>query len=203
MLFQTIGTIGAGPVARAVARHAAEAGHPVRVSNNHGPDTLDDVIRTIGPGASAVSFDDAVATDIVLLAAPFVAVPAIGRRLDDWTGRVVVDMTNQFAEMNPYRGFAAVSPLTGSEWVAQHLPGATVIKAFNAMFADRTAAEPRHEEGAQVVFFAGDDAPAKADFAELVAGFGFAPIDLGGLREGGGLMQLGGALNGKHFLLQK
>jgi predicted dinucleotide-binding enzyme len=50
----------------------------------------------------------------------------------------VVDMTNQFAEVNPYRGFADMSPSphTGSEWVAQHLPGAKVIKAFNAMSPD-------------------------------------------------------------------
>jgi 8-hydroxy-5-deazaflavin:NADPH oxidoreductase len=200
--FETIGTIGAGPVARAVAAHAARAGHRVLVSNSRGPDGLAETVDAIGPGASAASFEDAAAADVVLLAVPFVAVPAVGRRLPDWTGRVVVDMTNQFAEVNPYRGFADVSPLTGSEWVSRHLPGAKVIKAFNAMFATYTAAEPRHAEGAQVVFFAGDDAPSKAGFTELVSGFGFAPIDLGGLREGGALMQLGGALNGKHFLFQ-
>jgi len=200
--FTTIGTIGAGPAAQAVAAHAAKAGHRVLVSNSRGPDTLGDVVNTIGPGASAASFDDAVAADVVLLAVPFLAVPAVGRRLPGWAGRVVVDMTNQFAEVNPYRGFVDVAPLTGSEWVAQHLPGATVIKAFNAMFATYTAAEPRHAEGAQVVFFAGDDAPSKTGFAEMVSGFGFAPIDLGRLREGGALMQLGGALSGKHFLFQ-
>lgn len=202
MQFKTIGTIGAGPAARAVAKHAVKAGHPVLVSNGRGPDTLGDALAAIGPGASAAAFDEAVAADIVLLAVPFIAVPEVGRRLDDWTGRIVVDMTNQFAKVNPYRGFADVSPLTGSEWVAQHLPGATVIKGFNSMFATYTAAEPRHAEGAQAVFYAGNDAPAKAAFAELVSGFGFAPIDLGDLREGGALLQLGGALSGKHFLVQ-
>ncbi|MEV0402609.1 hypothetical protein [Actinoallomurus sp. NPDC050550] len=39
------------------------------------------------------------------------AVPAVGRRLGDWTGRVVVDMTNQCARFDPYRGFADVAPL--------------------------------------------------------------------------------------------
>jgi predicted dinucleotide-binding enzyme len=203
MKFKTIGTIGAGPAAQAVATHAARTGHPVLVSNSRGPDTLGDVVKTIGPGASAASFDDAVAADIVLLAVPFGAVPAVGRRLPDWAGHVIVDMTNQFAEVNPYGGFVDVAPLTGSEWVAHHLPGATVIKAFNAMFATYTAAEPQHDEGAQAVFFAGDDAPSKSGFDELVSGFGFAPIDLGGLREGGALMQLGGALSGKHFLFQE
>ena len=117
--FKTIGTIGAGAPAQAVAAHAARAGHPVLVSNSRGPSTLGDAVAAIGPGASAATFEEAAAADLVLLAVPFGAVPAVGRRLGDWTGRVVVDMTNQFARSDPYRGFADVSPLTGSEWVAQ------------------------------------------------------------------------------------
>jgi predicted dinucleotide-binding enzyme len=114
---------------------AGAAGYPVLVSNSRGPETLGDVVAAIGPGAKAATFDEAAAADLVLLAVPFGTVPKVGRRIPDWTGRVVVDMTNQFAQSDPYRGFADVSPLTGSEWVAEHLPGATVLKAFNAMFA--------------------------------------------------------------------
>lgn len=202
MQFETIGTIGAGPVAQAVATHAVRAGHPVLISNSRGPGTLGETVTAIGPGATAASFEEAVSADVILLAVPFTAVPAVGRRLTDWAGRVVVDMTNQFAQVDPYRGFADVSPLTGSEWVAQHLPGSKIIKAFNAMLATYAAADPRHADGTQAVFFAGDDLPSKTSFTEMVSGFGFAPIDLGGLREGGALMQLGGPLNGKHFLFQ-
>ncbi|WP_344313719.1 NADPH-dependent F420 reductase [Fodinicola feengrottensis] len=198
----TIGTLGAGAVAQAVARHAARAGHPVRMSNSRGPETLGDLVAAIGPGVTAATFEEAVAADLILLAVPFGAVPAIGQRLADWTGRVVVDMTNQFAQSDPYRGFADVSPLTGSEWVAEQLPGVTLLKAFNAMFASYMAADPRHGEGNQAVFVAGDDETAKAAFAGTVSGLGFAPVDLGALRAGGALMQLGGPLSGKHFLLQ-
>ncbi|KUM99407.1 NADP oxidoreductase [Streptomyces yokosukanensis] len=202
MQFKSIGTIGAGAPVQAVAAHAVRAGHPVLLSNSRGPDTLRDTVAAIGPGASAVEFEEAVTADLVLLAVPFKAVPDVGRRLDDWTGRVVVDMTNQFAAYNPHRGFADVSPLTGSEWVAEQLPGVTLIKAFNAMFADYMAADPRHSEGAQAVFLAGDDEPAKSAFKRTISGLGFAPIDLGALREGGALMQLQGPLSGKHFLFQ-
>ncbi|MFD7288712.1 NADPH-dependent F420 reductase [Streptomyces sp. NPDC059863] len=202
MRFKSIGAIGAGPPVQAVAAHAVRAGHPVLLSNSRGPDTLRDTAAALGPGASAVEFEEAVAADLVLLAVPFGAVPEVGVRLGDWTGRVVVDMTNQFAEYHPHRGFADVSPLTGSEWVAEQLPGVTLIKAFNAMFAGCMAADPRHSEGNQAVFLAGDDEPAKAAFQELLTGLGFAPIDLGALREGGALMQLRGPLSGKHFLFQ-
>jgi hypothetical protein len=174
----------------------------VFMSNSRGPGTLGDIVAAVGPGVSAATFEEAVAADLILLAVPFGAVPAVGQRLEDWTGRVVVDMTNQFAHSNPYRGFADVSPLTGSEWVAEHLPGVTLIKAFNAMFATYIAPDPRHDEGNQAVFVAGDDETAKAAFAQTISGMGFAPVDLGALREGGALMQLGGPLSGKHFLFQ-
>ncbi|MFJ8545913.1 NAD(P)-binding domain-containing protein [Streptomyces sp. NPDC093586] len=82
MEFKTIGTIGAGAPARAVAAHAARAGHPVLVSNSRGPSTLGDAVAAIGPGASATTFEEAVA-DLVLLTVPFGAVPAVGRRLGD------------------------------------------------------------------------------------------------------------------------
>lgn len=53
-----------------------------------------------------------------------------------------------------------------------------------------------------MAFYAGDDADAKAAVAGLLNQFGFATLDLGGLCEGGRLMQLDGALSGKHLLPQ-
>ncbi|MGW1169924.1 hypothetical protein [Streptomyces sp. NPDC002550] len=43
---------------------------------------------------------------------------------------------------------------------------------------------------------------AKVAVAALPDEFGFAALDLGGLGEGGRLMQLDGALSARHFLLQ-
>jgi predicted dinucleotide-binding enzyme len=62
--------------------------------------------------------------------------------------------------------------------------------------------DPRHQAGRQVLFLAGDDADAKTTVKDLTAAFGFAPVDLGSLREGGRLMQLGGPLSGLHALKQ-
>ncbi|MFV5994885.1 hypothetical protein ACNPQM_21095 [Streptomyces sp. NPDC056231] len=75
------------------------------------------------------------------------------------------------------------------------LPGARIVKAFNTLFAAFIAADPQHEEGRQVVFYAGDDADAKAAVAALLNQFGFAALDLGSLREGGRLMRLDGPLS--------
>jgi predicted dinucleotide-binding enzyme len=78
-----------------------------------------------------------------------------------------------------------------------------VIKAFNAMYARAIAADPVHGAGRQVVPYAGDDLEAKRLFDETISGFGFAPVDMGPLREGGRLTQIdGGPLSGLHLLRQ-
>jgi 8-hydroxy-5-deazaflavin:NADPH oxidoreductase len=64
------------------------------------------------------------------------------------------------------------------------------------------AADPRHTDGRQVVFYAGDDSTACADFDQLIGGLGFAPVYVGGLRDGGRLMQLGGPLSTLHVIKQ-
>ncbi|MFJ9719255.1 hypothetical protein ACIRPQ_25520 [Streptomyces sp. NPDC101213] len=75
-------------------------------------------------------------------------------------------------------------------------------QGLTTMFATCTAPDPRHRDGNQVVFLAGDDESTKTPFTRLLTESGFAPVGLGALREGGALMQLGGPLSGKHFLLQ-
>lgn len=81
-------------------------------------------------------------------------------------------------------------------------PGATVIKAFDAMYATYLRPNPRHPEDCQVVFYAGDDNAACANFDQLIDGLDFAPVRVGGLRDGRKLMRLGGPLNALHVLKQ-
>ncbi|MFE8945006.1 NADPH-dependent F420 reductase [Streptomyces sp. NPDC007856] len=196
-----IGVLGAGEVGQAVADQAVRHGHEVVIGNSRGPDTLQALVTKLGPMARAATAEEAAEPGLVFLSVPFFAVPKL-TGLTDWSGKIVVDTTNQFAAANPWRGRYDVGELTGSEWVAEHLPGARVVKALNTLFAPFIAADPRHAEGRQVAFYAGDDTDAKAIVAGLLGEFGFAALDLGGLREGGRLMQLDGALSAKHLLLQ-
>ncbi|MGA5699773.1 NADPH-dependent F420 reductase [Peterkaempfera bronchialis] len=122
--------------------------------------------------------------------------------LPDWQGRIVVDATNQFTRLPPDTRIADLGDLTGSEYVASLLPGARVVKAFNTLYGPYIAADPRHPAGRRVLFYAGDDPDAKARVHRLADQFGFAPVDLGSLRDGGRLMQLGGPLSGLHLLKQ-
>jgi predicted dinucleotide-binding enzyme len=201
-MFSTIGIIGSGPVAQAVARHALKAGRRVVLSNSRGPGSLTELVAQLGDGAHAGTVQEAAAAELVVLAMPFTKVPDVAAEVADWSGHLVIDATNQFAESDPYDGRADIGELTGSEWVAQQLPGAVLVKAFNAMYSKYLAADPVHDEGRQVVFYAGNDADAKQQFAELVESFGFAGVDVGALREGGALLQLDGHLNALHVLRQ-
>jgi predicted dinucleotide-binding enzyme len=198
---RTIGVLGAGEVGQAIAGKALHHGHDVLIGNSRGPRTLEALVARLGPKARAVTAEEAAKPDLVFLSVPFFAVPEL-TDLTTWSGKIVIDTTNQFAAANPYRGRYDVGDLTGSEWVARHLPGARVVKALNTLYGPFLAAEPRHAEGRLVAFYAGDDADAKGTVAALLDQFGFAALDLGGLRDGGRLMQLDGALSGKHLLLQ-
>jgi predicted dinucleotide-binding enzyme len=202
-MFASIGIIGSGPVGRAVATRALSARIPVIVGNSRGPDTLTELVEQLGEGASAGTVAQAADADLVIVAIPFIRVPELAGEVPDWSGRVVVDATNQFAQYEPtYSGLADLGDETGSEWVARHLPGATVIKAFNAMYAEYIMADPRHHDGRQVLFFAGDDDAVNTDFAAFGEALGFAPVLVGSLREGGRLMQLGGPLSALHVVKQ-
>lgn len=197
-----IGTIGAGNVAQAIARHAVKHGHEVVLSNSRGPASLAELAADLGPLAGAGAVAEAAAAELVILAVGWSQIPDAVADLPSFDGRIVIDTTNQFASLPPNAKIADLGDLTGSEYVGSLLPGARVVKAFNTLYGQYIAADPRHEAGRQVLFLAGDDVDAKSTVKDLTAEFGFAPVDLGSLREGGRLMQLGGPLSGLHVLKQ-
>lgn len=192
------GSIGSGTIGQAVGRHVLNAGHDLILSNGHGPDSLSSIVSELGPRAAAGTVTEAAGADVVLLAVPWPKVPEALEGLPDWGGRTLVDATNQFPA-----GPVELGERTGSELVASLAPGARVVKAFNTLYAAYIEPDPRHEAGRQVLFYAGDDLAAKAGFRDLFDGIGFAPVDVGLLREGGRLMQIdGGPLSALHVLKQ-
>ena len=193
-----IGTIGAGTV----ARHALPSGHQVMLSNRRGPAALAELIEQLGPAATAATPAQAASAEVVVLAVAWPDIPTAVGGLPDWDGRVVIDTTNQFLSRPPPARIADLGEVTGSEYVASLLPGARVVKAFNTLHGRYIAADPVHDAGRQLLFLAGDDPSAKTQVADMAAAWGFAPVDLGTLREGGRLMQLGGPLSGLHALKQ-
>jgi hypothetical protein len=69
---------------------------------------------------------------------------------------------------------------SNAEELAALLPGASVVKAFNTVFASHQS-DPI-AEGVQLDgYVAGDDADAKAKVLDLVASIGLDPVDVGPL----------------------
>ncbi|MEB0010552.1 hypothetical protein QN379_22765 [Glaciimonas sp. Gout2] len=80
------------------------------------------------------------------------------------------------------------------------LPGAKVVKAFNQLPAAVLTSNPSQHEGRRVVFVASNDDDASITVAGLAEQFGFAPILLGKIAEGGLLLRLTGPLMLKNLI---
>ncbi len=193
-----VGIIGAGHVAQTLAKHIVKSGNEVILSNSRGADSLKEVVKQLGDGAFAGNVEDAAKQEIVILAVWWDHVKNALVGLPDWEGRILIDATNQLSAEGGTPHVADTSPLTGSEVIAGMAPGAHVIKAFNTLFGQYM--DGTTEKGKRVLFFAGDDKISKEKAQELFHVMGFYPVDLGNLRDGGALMQVGGALNATHFV---
>lgn len=195
-----IGILGAGHVGLALGRRLTGAGHRVKLSSARGPQALAPVAQ--GIGAEAVSVTEAAAGDLVLLAVPWPAVPDTLDPLPDWQGRILVDVTNPFVTVNPLE-LADLQGRSGSVIVAEHAPGARVVKAFNTITMANFEKGPRQGEARRVLFVSGDDVASKQTVQQLITELGYGAIDLGGLDEGGRMQQPGGPLAGRDLLVNQ
>jgi len=195
----TIGIVGSGAIGAAFARTLARAGIQATISNSRGPDSLKELVRDLGPSIKAGTREEAARSDVVFVAVNWTKLPAALAGLPDWNGRIVIDANNPIEA--PLFKPVDLKGRVSSEIVAELVPGARVVKAFNHLRADILAADPRADGGRRVLFYSGDDNTAKAEVAALIERIGFAGIDLGPLAVGGKLAQFpGGALPNQNLV---
>lgn len=183
--------VGSGSVGSALARLFARAGVEVSIANTRGPESLRELTDELGAGLHAVSLDQALASDVVLMAIPFPAIAEFGRSLPDWTGKTVVDATNAHYAPNAQN---ILGGQLSSQYVAAQLPGATVVKAFNQLPAKVLSEALDPAVGRRVVFVASDDQEAGERIAKLVDSLGLSPVQVGRLDQGGRLIEAPNAL---------
>lgn len=177
-----IGIIGAGNIGATLAQLLVNVGHEVTISNSRGPDTLRDLLRTLGSNAHAATGAEAAAFgDVVIEAIPF------GRYrdlpVDQLAGKIVVTASNYYPQRD---GMVDVGGRAQSELVAAQLPGARVVKAFNTIWSEhlkRQGDTTKPLDERRVIFIAGDDADAKHVVADLITEIGFGPLDVGSLHD--------------------
>jgi 8-hydroxy-5-deazaflavin:NADPH oxidoreductase len=105
------------------------------LSNSRGPDSLADVVKELGAGATAGTPQQVAEQDIVVLAARWSNVQAALFAVPEWKGRILVDATNRVASYTPLT-LGDISGRTSSEIVADLAGGARVVKAFNSVPMD-------------------------------------------------------------------
>lgn len=191
-----IGIIGAGNIGATAAKLFTQAGHEVAISNSRGPESLRDVVAGLGERAQASTVEDAAKFgDVVLVSIPFGKYKSLPPA--PFNGKVVIDSNNYYPERDGH--FAALDrgETTSSELLADHLPGARIVKGFNTIWSEHLKAQGDTRlplEDRRAIFIAGDDSEAKEIVAKLIEEIGFAAVDMGFLREGGARQQPGTAV---------
>jgi 8-hydroxy-5-deazaflavin:NADPH oxidoreductase len=188
-----IGIIGSGRIGGTLTKLFARHGHEVAVANSRGPETLGDLVAEAGEGARAATASDAAEFgELVVVAIPLRAYRDLPQ--ERLAGSIVVDANNYYSPRDGKIQELEDDTTTSTELLAAHLPDARVVKAFNTMFSGTLASRgrpdaPRDERLA--MFIAGDDEDAKQTVATLIEEIGFAPVDTGGLADGGRRQQPG------------
>jgi predicted dinucleotide-binding enzyme len=184
-----IGIIGAGRMGTTLARLFVDAGHRVKLSNSRGPASLADLVAELGPAASAGTTAEVVAFgEVVVIATQWRQTADAVAGIDRWDGTIVIDTTNNRFGPGPDDVFD-LGGRGSSEVVAELVPGARLVKAFNHQPIPSLA---EMSSGRNALFLAGDDPGARRTVADLIRSIGGEPFDMGSLRDGGALMQSGG-----------
>lgn len=196
-----IGIIGAGHVGGSAAWLFANAGHEVAISNSRGPSSLASLVAEIGVKARALSTDDAASFgEVVFLAVPWRSPEALPSPKTT-TGKIVIDAMNQYKQGG---GLEDLGDGTASEVVAERLPGARIVKAFNTIHYERLRSEGKPAGPDRlVIFVAGDDVEAKRIVSGLINEIGFAAIDTGTLRDGGRRQEPGSPIYNKPLTIDQ
>lgn len=182
-----IGVVGSGRVGGTLGGVWAKAGHEVMFSSrNIEHDKA--LAASLGPNARAGTPREAAAFgEALLVSVPYRSLPDVGKELGDLLkGKIVIDTCNPFpgrdgeiANWAREKGAGLAS--------AELLPGARVVRAFNAVGSTRMGMA--HEQpGGIGMPIAGDDTRAIAVASRLIRDIGFEPVLIGGLAMGKHLM---------------
>ena len=179
--------IGFGNIGKALAKAFARNGIEVSVATTRDPESFSSATSAIGPGIIPTTLEEAVKADVIFLAVRFESHPDVAKALPTWQGKIIVDVTNAYGVPSEKMG-----GLPSARFVAQAFTGGKLVKGFNHLIAAILDQDPAVHGGRRVVFLASDDEGAAAEINALAENLGFSPVNLGGLSEGGLLVQAHG-----------
>ena len=191
-----IGIVGSGSVGGTLGGVWTKAGHQVMFSSRNIEHDKALAAR-LGPDARAGTPREAAAFgEVLMISVPYRALPEIGKDLAGVIkGKAVIDTCNPFVSRDGEIAKWAREKGAGLA-SAELLPGARIVRAFNAIGYTRMGAA--HEQPGRIGMpIAGDDTRAIALASRLIRDIGYEPVLIGGLAMGKHLMP-GTPLAGEH-----
>jgi len=200
-----IGIVGAGNIGANAAKLFVKAGHLVAISNSRGGDSLNELLEELGDNAESASVEAAIDFgDVILISIPlgkYTTLPT--NRFSD---KVVIDSNNYYPDRDGIISELESDSTTSSEMLADHLPGARVVKGFNTIWFEHLKTKGNTDlplDERRAIFIAGDDSEAKAVVSKLIEDIGFAAVDTGFLAEGGRSQQPNSSIYNKDVTAQE
>lgn len=176
-----IGVIGSGNIGSAIGGLWVKAGYEVMFSDKE-PAQSRRAASAAGQGARIGSVREAAAFgDAVLVAVPFAALPAVHAEAGDLLkGKVVIDPNNPIPSRDGEMAIQAREKGAGVSTAAL-LPGARVVRAFNAWSFSTMQTEANRPAPRMAIPVAADDPAALKAGLQLVQDAGFDAVAAGSL----------------------
>lgn len=175
----TIAVIGTGNMGSSFAKLFAGTGEKV-VIGGRDPAKASRLAQEIGGRVDGGGIAAAVAlADVIVIAVWYQHFGETIRAAGDLTGKVVIDISNPVTE--DFKALRLGHTTSAAEELQKLAPQATVVKAFNTIFAQLLPTQARTGRDPVQTFVAADDDAARKTVSDLASKGGFQPVDSGPL----------------------
>jgi predicted dinucleotide-binding enzyme len=171
--------IGTGNIGFSLGPLLVKHGYEVKFGSRD-PDRVRSEVSKFGPGASVGTAREAAQFgDAVFIAVPWPAVPETLKACGPLSGKILIDCTNP---LTPDMGLAVGCTTSAAEEAAKLCPEASVVKAFNTIFAGiYRSGDLGSGEHRLSMLLCGDDPTARKTVAGIMESIGLIPVDAGPL----------------------
>jgi predicted dinucleotide-binding enzyme len=177
-----IGILGSGNAARTLGRGFVRLGHPVMLGSRD-PEKLTHWVAEAGPTTHAGSLTEAADFgEVVVLSVLGRAAEDVVRLagVDHLAGKILLDASDPLDFSSGRPGLFVGTTDSLGERIQRLAPRARVVKGLNIVLAD-VMVDPTLSGGKPDMFIAGDADDAKQTVTQLLEGFGWPVIDVGGI----------------------
>ena len=176
-----IGVVGSGRIGSTLGALWVKAGHEVMFSDRDA-EQAKRVAADLGPRArTGTPREAATFGDAVLIAVPYGALPAVSKEIGaELKGKVVIDPNNPVPSRDGELG-AQAREKGAAISTAAILPGARLVRSFNAWGYSTMAREANRPAPRMALPVAADDPAALKLGLQLVSDAGFDPVPAGSL----------------------